>query len=225
MAERGSDRPIKQFGDVDVTVLLDMSVPFTGLETVTAHSIQRIVDQPGDGTCSVRLQRLGVDASPQPVTRIVAQDLRASTGPMRWVNWWKNLPIGPRHIVVLAIHELRGPRHVENPKGLRLLPLALAIGVAPDLVTKFSSIPASHTLHVPVDRLASGWEAVYRSIDRVRCIPNVNDPRTLHRLAFEADDRELKDPQMPQHVYLRHAGFGELARLMSQHTSNRVHTR
>jgi hypothetical protein len=225
MAERGSDRPVRQFGDVDVTVLLDMSVPITGLETVTAQGVQNIVNMPGSGTCRVSLRRFGTDAVPQPVTRIAAQDLRVVTGPMRWTNWWRSLPTGPFHVVVLAIHELRGPGYIERPKNLQLLPLALAVGVAPDLVTDFSSIPKTHVLHTPTDRLVDGWNAVYRAIERIRSIPRANDARIMSRLAFTSEDRKLVDPKLPPDVYMRYAGFSERARLVKQQKLTGLHAR
>lgn len=194
------------FGDINVTILLDMSVPLTGLETVTAHGIQSLIDMPGAGTCVVSVERLGVDPVPRRVTRASASDLRTVTGPMRWVNWWQRIEPGPRHVVVLAVHELRDTGYVHRPKNIRLLPLALAVGVPGDLVSQLSFIPPAHVLHTPVEQLAAGWEAVARSIARVRSIPSATDPRLMSRLAFTKEDQNLMTPKQPDMAYARKSG-------------------
>lgn len=212
--------PVNQFGDIDVTVLLDMSVPLTGLETVTAQGIQRLIDLPGSGTCSVALQRLGIDAEPKRVTRVVPSNLSKVTGPMRWVNWWQHVPEGPRHVVLLVVHELRDTGYVHRPKTLRLLPLALAVGVAADLVAKLSFIPATHVLHTPIEQLARGWEAVADGISRVRSIPNMKDPRIMRRLAFTGQEQLEMTPKQPDMAYARKIGcLGEFVRNRQRHSA------
>lgn len=199
---------MRQFGDVDVTVLLDMSVPLTGLEAVTAQGIQNLIDMPGQGTCSVHLQRLGIDPEPHKLTHGVgAGYLKQVTSPMRWINWWRDVEATPHHVVVLVVHELCDHGYVESPKRSRLLPLALAVGVAPDLLSKFSSIPQELVLHVPPDQLARGWAAVYSAIQRIRCIPDSKDPRLLHKLAFTMEDRLIVDQRLPEAAFARYVGL------------------
>lgn len=209
---------MSQFGDIDVTVLLDMSVPLTGLETVTARGIQQLIDLPGTGACTVALQRLGVDPEPQRVTRVAPSNLTGVTCPMQWVNWWQRVPEGPKHVVVLVVHELRDTGYVHRPKMLRLLPLALAVGVPADIVSRLSFVPPSHVLHTPIEQLERGWEAVAASVSRVRSIPDPKDPRLLSRLAFTSAEQLAMTPKQPDMAYARKTGtLGEYMRNRQRH--------
>lgn len=211
---------MSQFGDISVTILLDMSVPLTGLETVTARGIQQLIDLPGDGVCSVALQRLGTDQSPRPVRRVVASDLIQITGPMRWANWWQRVEHGPRRIVLLVVHEIRLAPYLRRPTGVKLLPLSLAVGVPADAISQLSFIPPEHVLHTPVEYVSEGWDAVARCVTRVRSVPNDRDPRVMGKLAFTLEDHQFMSPKQPEMAYARKTGcLGDFMKRRQRSTS------
>jgi hypothetical protein len=218
---------VRQFGDVTVTVLLDMGYQIGGTETVTAQGIQNLIDMPGDGTCAVSVQRLGIDTAPQRMTTIGAGHLRAATAPMQWVNWWKKVPSGDHHVVVLVVYELCAKvGYIEQPKSVKLLPLGLAVGVPPDLLSRYSSIPEQHVLHVSYEKLAAAWGAVYRSIERVRAIPDSADPRLIRKSSFQNEDQEeVLSRLVPDSAYPRHIGFPYHTLLAKQRQSMLHHAR
>lgn len=218
---------MRQFGDVSVTVLLDMGHQIGGTETVTAQGIQNLIGMPGAGTCAVFVQRLGIDAAPLRMTSIGASHLQTATAPMQWINWWKTAPSGDHQVVVLVAYELcRKVMHIETPKKVKILPLGLAVGIDPDLFSRYSSIPPQHVLHVSYEKLAAAWAAVYRSIDRVRVIPDSSDPRLIQKLSFRSEDQEeVLSRTVPDSAYPRHIGFPHYTLLTKQRQAMLHHAR
>jgi len=212
------------FGDLSITVLLDMGPAFAGLETATAAGIQGLIDSPGSGTCSVSLRRLGIDDAPRPVSKVTAHDLRVCGGPGRWACWWQGVMTGPQCMTVLAIHELCRLGFTPTPKNIKMVPLVLAVGTPPDLVSKMTRVPESHVLHVPPHVVRAGWQIVGKSVERIRVLA---DPqRSMSKAAFHIEDRKrLIPPDAADVTYTRYAGFDREYRLQQQRAVNAIHTR
>jgi hypothetical protein len=202
------------FGDIDVTLLVDTVPQSLGCETVTAAAVQRIIDQPGPGTCHVRLQRLGVDTEPKTVHTVGPEHFAVIGSPMQWLGFWDRLPDTPRHVVVVVVHQLCPWVRLRRPQTRTAIPLVVAVNVNPELVAHATFAPPTHIMHIPTSRLSVAWDQVYHSIERARCV--VNGRMAMTRAMFPAEYAYAHQRPSDAAAFARHIGEPLRPRLHSQ---------
>lgn len=177
-------------GDVRVTILVDCSPDFQGLEAVTAVAIQSLIDLPPPGDVQVSVQRLGIDTEPIRVSYMEASYLRVAGVAGRRVSSIKSCEPGTRHVVIAAFHgQDRCPKVPYTGVLKGLYPIIIACGV-PHTVAQFGTgVPLSHVVSTDAQGLANVWADVRRRVDDVRCLANPADIRSYGKLAIPKEKR------------------------------------
>jgi len=177
-------------GDVCITVLVDCSSDFQGLEAVTAEAIQSLIDLSPPGDVQVSLQRLGVDAEPIRVRCVEASYLRVAGVAGKRVSSLKSCEPGIRHVVIAAFHGQDRCPKVPYTGALRgVYPIIIACGVPHALAQFGTGVPLSHVVSTDVQGLASVWADVRRKVDDLRCLASPSDIRSYGKLAIPKEKR------------------------------------
>lgn len=226
MAECRSHIPVEKFGDINITVIVDLGVNYPGLELVTANAVNELISCKGSGRCSVALQLLGVNEVPIIVDHVEPRHFMYQGRPCLWERALQSAAPGLRHVVVLAIHDnhSQGPL-MPLPKFPGFFPVVLSCEVHLDKVKLYTQVPESHILLSERENMAASWRVVRSHIEDLRAVANFKDKRSYSKLSFSSSEKDAAFSFKSDAEYFRKVGMSDVVIVGHQHSQLKKHNR